>query len=45
VGTTIYSDPRHSLIGIAALSLGVPTYFIWMRLRKADPSIAVEALD
>jgi basic amino acid/polyamine antiporter, APA family len=38
VGTTIYSDPRHSLIGIGALLLGVPTYFVWMRLRKVEPS-------
>lgn len=34
VGTTIYSDPKHSLIGIGALLLGVPTYFIWMRLKR-----------
>ncbi|MEO7041992.1 MAG: amino acid permease [Gemmatimonadaceae bacterium] len=34
VGTTVYSDPKHSLIGIALLSLGVPTYFIWMRLKS-----------
>ncbi len=34
VGTTIYSDPRHSLVGIAALSLGVPTYFVWMNVKK-----------
>lgn len=39
VGTTIYSDPRHSLVGIVALSLGVPTYFIWMRLKKSEPKI------
>ena len=45
VGTTIYSDPRHSLIGIGALVLGVPTYFVWMQLKKAEPSIAVESLD
>ncbi len=45
VGTTIYSDPRHSLIGIAALSLGVPTYFIWMRLRKGEPAASFETLD
>jgi APA family basic amino acid/polyamine antiporter len=42
VGTTIYSDPSHSLIGIGALLLGLPTYFVWMRLRKAEPAIAVE---
>jgi len=41
VGTTIYSDPKHSLIGIGALLLGLPTYFVWMRLRKAEPGIAV----
>jgi APA family basic amino acid/polyamine antiporter len=41
VGTTIYSDPRHSLIGIGALLLGLPTYFVWMRLKKAEPAIAV----
>jgi|SRR5665213_1033253 len=33
VSTTIYSDPRHSLIGITLLALGIPTYFIWMRLK------------
>ena len=38
VGTTIYSDPKHSLIGIGALLLGLPTYFVWMRLRKAEPT-------
>lgn len=41
VGTTVYSDPKHSLIGIGALLLGVPTYFVWMRLKKAEPGIAV----
>ncbi|HEY7897733.1 MAG TPA: amino acid permease [Gemmatimonadaceae bacterium] len=45
VGTTIYSDPRHSLIGIAALCLGVPTYFVWMKVRKGDPKIAPRLLD
>ena len=35
VGTTVYSDPRHSLIGIAALLSGVPTYYAWMRLKRA----------
>ncbi|MEO7103592.1 MAG: amino acid permease [Gemmatimonadaceae bacterium] len=34
VGTTVYSDPRHSLIGITLLALGIPTYFIWMRLKR-----------
>jgi APA family basic amino acid/polyamine antiporter len=42
VATTVYSDPKHSLIGIGALLLGLPTYFVWMRLRKLDPAIAVE---
>ena len=42
VATTVYSDPKHSLIGIGALLLGLPTYFVWIRLRKAEPSIAVE---
>lgn len=41
VGTTVYSDPKHSLVGIGALLLGVPTYFVWMRLKKAEPGIAV----
>lgn len=45
VGTTVYSDPKHSLIGIGALLLGVPTYFVWMRLRKAEPGIAVETAE
>ncbi|HEV2643469.1 MAG TPA: amino acid permease [Candidatus Elarobacter sp.] len=33
VATTIYSDPVHSLIGIGALALGLPIYFVWMRVR------------
>lgn len=37
VATTIYSDPKHSLIGIGALLLGLPTYFVWMWLRTAEP--------
>ena len=45
VGTTIYSDPRHSLIGISALCLGVPTYFVWMKVRKGDPKIVPRLLD
>jgi APA family basic amino acid/polyamine antiporter len=45
VGTTIYSDPRHSLIGISALCLGVPTYFVWMKVRKGDPKITPRLLD
>jgi APA family basic amino acid/polyamine antiporter len=45
VGTTVYSDPRHSLIGIGALLLGVPTYFVWMKLRKNDTPITVKLLD
>jgi hypothetical protein len=45
VGTTIYSDPKHSLIGISALALGVPTYFVWMKLRRAEPKIVVKLLD
>ncbi|MDQ6737834.1 MAG: amino acid permease, partial [Gemmatimonadota bacterium] len=36
VGTTIYSDPRHSLIGIVALLFGLPAYFIWMKLKSND---------
>ena len=36
VCTTIYSDPRHSLIGITLLALGLPTYFIWMRLKRTQ---------
>jgi APA family basic amino acid/polyamine antiporter len=45
VATTIYSDPRHSLVGIGALLLGIPTYFVWMKLKKAEPAIAVTAPD
>lgn len=37
VGTTIYSDPRHSLIGIMALLFGLPAYFVWMSLKKKAP--------
>lgn len=40
VGTTIYSDPTHSLIGIAALLLGIPAYFIWMRLKRGEAAVA-----
>jgi APA family basic amino acid/polyamine antiporter len=36
VATTVYSDPKHSLIGIGALLLGVPTYFVWMRMTRAE---------
>ena len=36
VGTTVYSDPRHSLVGIGALLLGIPAYFIWVRFRKNE---------
>ena len=36
VGTTIYSDPKHSLVGIMALLFGLPAYFIWMKLKKND---------
>lgn len=39
VATTIYSDPRHSLTGIVALLLGLPTYFIWVRLSRADREV------
>jgi APA family basic amino acid/polyamine antiporter len=35
VATTIYSDPVHSLIGIGALLLGVPIYFVWTRLGRS----------
>jgi hypothetical protein len=36
VATTVYSDPKHSLIGIGALLLGVPTFFVWMRMTRAE---------
>lgn len=36
VATTIYSDPVHSLVGIGALLLGLPTYFVWMWLRRTE---------
>jgi APA family basic amino acid/polyamine antiporter len=39
VGTTIFSDPRHSLVGIGALLLGIPTYFVWIRLKKAEVGV------
>lgn len=45
VGTTVYNDPSHSLIGMGALLLGLPTYFIWTKLTRnapiADPATGI----
>ncbi|MDQ2889561.1 MAG: amino acid permease [Gemmatimonadota bacterium] len=36
VATTVYSDPIHSIIGIGALLLGIPAYFVWMKVKKNE---------
>lgn len=39
VAATVYSDPVHSSIGIGALLLGLPAYFVWIRLRGRRSSM------
>lgn len=34
VANTIYTDPPHTLIGMAILATGVPVYYIWRSWRK-----------
>ncbi len=38
VAATIIHDPEHALIGLAALSLGLPTYFVWRRVAAPTPT-------
>lgn len=34
VAATVHADPAHSLIGMTFLLLGLPAYFVWMRVRR-----------
>jgi APA family basic amino acid/polyamine antiporter len=38
VAATVHADPAHSLIGMTFLLLGLPAYFVWMRLRRGGGS-------
>ena len=34
VAATVHADPAHSLVGMTFLVLGLPAYFVWMRLTR-----------
>lgn len=43
VAATVYNDPTHSLIGITALLMGLPAYFVWTGFKRRGSSAPATA--